>query len=66
MLLVRRTLTEILLEVTNEEISIIATETLARARKKGSLELMKNMSKTRWYIVFDSLHRIEYVEISSI
>lgn len=51
MLLVRRTLTEILLEVTNEEISIIASETLARARKKGSLELMKNMNKTRWYIL---------------
>ncbi|GAB0095915.1 arginine/serine-rich protein PNISR [Sergentomyia squamirostris] len=34
MLDVRRTLTEILLEVTNEEIHEIATETLARAQKK--------------------------------
>ncbi|XP_055710647.1 arginine/serine-rich protein PNISR [Phlebotomus papatasi] len=34
MLDVRRTLTEILLEVTNEEIQEIATETIARAQKK--------------------------------
>lgn len=37
MLVVRRTLTEILLETTNEEIADIATETLKAHRAKGTL-----------------------------
>lgn len=37
MLVVRRTLTEILLETTNEEIAAIASETLKAHRAKGTL-----------------------------
>lgn len=36
MLLVRKTLTEILLEVTDEKIHEISSETLSKFRKKGS------------------------------
>uniref|UniRef100_A0A8D8HSS2 Arginine/serine-rich protein PNISR n=1 Tax=Culex pipiens TaxID=7175 RepID=A0A8D8HSS2_CULPI len=36
MISVRKNLTEILLEVTNEEIAVLAKETLAKARRKGS------------------------------
>lgn len=36
MLAVRKNLTEILLEVTNEEILKVALETVAKAKKKGS------------------------------
>lgn len=39
MLLVRGSLTEILLEVTNEEIRNVATETLSKMRLKGKLSL---------------------------
>lgn len=37
MLVVRSSLTEILLEVTNEEIRAIASDTLARMRAKGNI-----------------------------
>lgn len=37
MIAVRKNLTEILLEVTNEEIAVLAKETLAKTRRKGSL-----------------------------
>uniref|UniRef100_A0A023ETF2 Putative translation initiation factor 3 subunit a eif-3a n=1 Tax=Aedes albopictus TaxID=7160 RepID=A0A023ETF2_AEDAL len=36
MIAVRKNLTEILLEVTNEEIALVAKETLAKTRRKGS------------------------------
>lgn len=36
MLLVRKTLTQLLLEVTDEKIQEISTETLSKYRKKGS------------------------------
>lgn len=38
MLLVRKTLTSILLEVTNERIQEISSETLSKYRKKGRLQ----------------------------
>lgn len=38
MLLVRKTLTEILLEVTDEKIQEISSETLSKYRKKGICE----------------------------
>lgn len=38
MLLVRKTLTSILLEVTNERIQEISSETLSKYRKKGRLK----------------------------
>lgn len=39
MMLVRGSLTEILLEVTNEEIRLVASETLSRNRLKGKVDI---------------------------
>lgn len=45
MLLVRKTLTEILLEVTNEEIKSIASDTLSKKRSKGNNRAKKKKIK---------------------
>jgi len=40
MLTVRKTLTEILLDVTNEEILDIAKQTVTKSRRKGSVKTL--------------------------
>lgn len=49
MLLVRGSLTEILLEVTNEEIRNIATETLSKTRLKGNKKLLNKIKKKKTF-----------------
>lgn len=53
MLLVRKTLTQLLLEVTDEKIQEISTETLSKYRKKGSCnDSKKNINFFIFYKIF--------------
>lgn len=49
MLMVRQTLTEILLEVTNEEIKSIASDTLSKKRSKGNTDQI--FTKISFYVM---------------
>jgi len=49
MLLVRKTLTQLLLEVTDEKIQEISTETLSKYRKKGSCNDSKLLISLYFY-----------------
>ena len=52
MLLVRKTLTQLLLEVTDEKIQEISTETLSKYRKKGSCkDSRKKIVKISLYFI---------------
>lgn len=64
MLLVRKTLTQLLLEVTDEKIQEISTETLSKYRKKGSCnDSKKNINFFIFYI--NILNLIEKCDINN-